>query len=73
MTLEANSRGRVVREHNIETLGRSEQPFELKLRDERDYWLAYPAARHNTAKTTDSASLTDTGAFIGSPRQRPHV
>ncbi len=30
--------------------GRLVQPFELVLRDARDYWLAYPAARRHSAK-----------------------
>ena len=30
--------------------GRLVQPFELVLRDERDYWLAYPVARRNSRK-----------------------
>jgi LysR family glycine cleavage system transcriptional activator len=36
-------------QHELAT-GRLAQPFDLVLRDERDYWLAYPAQRRNSAK-----------------------
>jgi LysR family glycine cleavage system transcriptional activator len=36
-------------EHDI-AAGRLCQPFDLVVRDHRDYWLAYPVARRNSAK-----------------------
>ena len=36
-------------EHDLAT-GRLWQPFDVVVRDHRDYWLAYPAVRRNSAK-----------------------